>query len=143
MCGAHAAVRSLVAEMVGGNDRPTILDIEAGLEHLSRGTARGVDTLLVIVEPYFKSMETAARMAELGRELGIGKVYAVANKVASADDEKELRAFCGTKFLEILGIVPQDELVRNAERQGVGPLDIATTSPAIDRIGELARALTP
>lgn len=142
MCGAHAAVRSLVAEMVGGNDRPTILDIEAGLEHLSRGTARGVDTLLVIVEPYFKSMETAARMAELGRELGIGKVYGVANKVAGADDEKELRAFFSTKGLKILGIVPQDELVRNAERQGVGPLDLADTSPAINRIGEIARALT-
>ena len=141
MCGAHAAVRSLVAEMVGGNDRPTVVDIEAGLEHLSRGTASGVDTLLVIVEPYFKSMETAARVSELGHELGIGKVFGVANKVSSSDEERDLRAFCGARGLGILGVVPQDELVRTAERRGVGPLDIAASGPAIESIGKLAQAL--
>ena len=143
MCGAHAAVRSLVGEMVGGHDRPTVVDIEAGLEHLSRGTARGVDTLLIVFEPYFKSMETAARMNELGRELGIGKVYGVANKVSSPDEERDLRDFCKARGLEVMAVIPLDPVVRTAERGGVGPLDVASTSPAIERIGELARALTP
>lgn len=142
MCGPHAAVRSLVAELVGGAERPTIVDIEAGLEHLSRGTARGVDTLLVIVEPYFKSMEMAARTGELGRELGIGKVFGIANKVSNAEEEKDLRDFCTARGLEILGVVPQDEMVRAAERRGVGPLDIGPSGPAIDSIGSIARALT-
>jgi len=143
MCGAHAAVRSLVAEMVGSHERPTVIDIEAGLEHLSRGTARGVDTLLIVFEPYFKSMETAARMNELGHELGIAKVFGVANKVSSADEERELRDFCAARGLEVIAVIPQDPVVRDAERGGVGPLDVKESSPAIDRIGELARALTP
>src|SRR6266542_103235 len=60
MCGAHAAVRHLL----GGMHEPnviTVIDMEAGLEHLSRGTDRHVDTLLVVVEPYVKALETARR----------------------------------------------------------------------------------
>ena len=128
--------------MVDGHDRPTVVDIEAGLEHLSRGTARGVDTLLIVFEPYFKSMETAARMSELGRELGIARVLGVANKVSSAEDERELLEFCGARGLEVIAVIPLDPVVRDAERAGVGPLDVAQSSPAIDRIGELARTLT-
>ena len=59
----------------------TVVDMEAGLEHLSRGTDRHVDTLLVVLEPYFKALETARRCAELGRELGIPRVWGVANKL--------------------------------------------------------------
>jgi len=51
-----------------------VLDMEAGVEHLSRGTTRNTDTLLVVAEPYYKSLETAARVAALGRELGIARV---------------------------------------------------------------------
>lgn len=142
MCGAHAAVRSLLGEMVGSSDRPTVVDIEAGLEHLSRGTARGVDTLLVVVEPYFKSMETAARMSELGRELGIGTVLAVANKVGDADEENDLRSFCSSHGMDLAAVVPRDPTVMAAERRGVGPLDVANTSLAIDRIGQLAETLS-
>ncbi|GAC1431650.1 MAG: hypothetical protein NVSMB68_04000 [Thermoanaerobaculia bacterium] len=142
MCSAHGAVRILLGEIVGSEKRPTVVDIEAGLEHLSRGTARNVDTLLAVFEPYFKSMETAARMSELGRELGIARVLGVANKVSSADEERELREFCAGKGLEVIAVIPQDPSVREAERAGVGPLDVTQSSPAIDRIGELARTLT-
>ena len=57
----------------------TVVDMEAGLEHLSRGTDRHVDTLLVVAEPYFKALETARRCVELGRELNIPRIAAVAN----------------------------------------------------------------
>lgn len=141
MCGAHAAVRSLVGEMVGGQDRPTVVDIEAGLEHLSRGTAKHVDALLVVVEPYFKSMETGSRMIELGRELGIPKLYVVANKLRSADDEEQITGFFRSRGAEVLAQIPEDATVLQAERAGVGPLDVASSSPAIDRIAELARKI--
>lgn len=141
MCGAHAAVRSLLAGMIDGSLGHTVVDIEAGLEHLSRGTARSVDTLLVIVEPYFKSLETGARMAELGRELGIGHVYVVANKVGDAEDERELVTFCERRDLDLKAIVPRDAFVIAAERQGVGPLDITSTGPAVDAIRTLAADL--
>jgi CO dehydrogenase maturation factor len=63
-------LRGLVAE----TSRTAIVDLEAGLEHLSRGTARHVDTLLVVGEPYFKSLEAAQRSFTLARDLGIAHI---------------------------------------------------------------------
>ena len=79
MCGAHAAVRHLLGGMQELNVI-TVIDMEAGLEHLSRGTDRHVDALLVVAEPYFKALETARRCVELGRELKIPRVAAVARR---------------------------------------------------------------
>ena len=64
-----------------------IVDLEAGLEHLSRGTARHVDTLLVVGEPYFKSLEAAHRSFTLARDLGIAHIHMVANKIRTPRDE--------------------------------------------------------
>lgn len=141
MCGSHAAVRSLVGEMVGGQDRPTVIDIEAGLEHLSRGTARHVDALLVVVEPYFKSMETGSRIVELARELGIPKIWVVANKLRTADDEEQIASFFRSRGAQVLAQIPEDATMLQAERSGIGPLDVSSSSPAIDGIAELARTM--
>ena len=62
-------MRALIQEMVEQYDQPTIVDMEAGLEHLSRGTIRYVDCILIIIEPYFKSMETGAQLNRLAKEL--------------------------------------------------------------------------
>ena len=141
MCSAHGAVRVLLGEIVGSEKRPTIVDIEAGLEHLSRGTARNVDTLLAIFEPYYKSMETAARVTELAHELGIPHVYGVANKVRSADDEKALREFAQNHNIELLGSIPDDETMGRADRAGVAPLDFDANGPAVTAISALASRL--
>lgn len=141
MCSAHGAVRVLLGEIVGSEKRPTVVDIEAGLEHLSRGTARNVDTLLAVFEPYYKSMETAARVAELASELGISHVYGVANKVRSADDEKALREFARQRGIPLLGSIPDDEAMARADRAGVAPLDFDAGAPAVRAISELASRL--
>jgi CO dehydrogenase maturation factor len=70
----HMPPRELTATIAGEGPGHVVLDMEAGVEHLSRGTARNTDTLLVIVEPDYKALETAARVARLGRELGIVRV---------------------------------------------------------------------
>ena len=70
----------------------TVVDLEAGLEHLSRGTARHVDTLLLIAEPYFKSLEAAQRSFALAKDLGISRIQMVANKIRSPRDEDNRRA---------------------------------------------------
>lgn len=134
-------MRILLGEMVEKYDQPTVVDIEAGLEHLSRGTLRHVETLLIVVEPYFKSMETAARMHELGRELGIGRVMAVANKLRSRQDQQDIYDYCYAKGVEVGATVPLDETVEQAERRGVGPLDVTESSPAIEAIRTLAGTL--
>lgn len=142
MCRSHAAVRSLVTEMVEKFDRPTVIDMEAGLEHLSRGTGQKVDTMLIVLEPYYKSMETAARISEIASEVeDLDHIYAVANKVRSQDDESALRQFCQQRDLDLIAIVPEDETVRHADRHGVALLDHDTSAPAVLSITALAEKL--
>ena len=80
MCQPHAIARGLMAN-VGDWADVTVTDMEAGLEHLSRGTAEHADVMLIVVEPYFRSLDTGSRAADLARELGIRTIYFVANKV--------------------------------------------------------------
>ena len=88
MCGAHAAVRGLIGEIVskGDDERDIIVDMEAGLEHLSRGTGKHLSAFVATIEPYYRSMEVAGRVAALAAELGVGEVWAVANKVRDTGD---------------------------------------------------------
>lgn len=141
MCGPHAAVRMLVGELIERNRRNTVVDMEAGVEHLSRGTIRFVDCALVVVEPYFKSMETGARIARLAGELGVGAVYAVANKVRSEADRKALENFCNERGLKLHARIPFDESLLQAEREGRAPLDHAPQGAAIQALAELAGKL--
>jgi CO dehydrogenase maturation factor len=118
----------------------TVVDMEAGLEHLSRGTGRHVDTLLVTLEPYYKALETARRCAELGRELGIGRVFGVANKLRGPHDREAVQAYAAGHGLRVVGEVPFDESVYDAELAGrVPPAD--TSTPAGRAVEELAAAL--
>jgi CO dehydrogenase maturation factor len=87
MCAAHATVRGLLHDVTEQSET-VVIDMEAGLEHLSRGTPRYVDTLLLVAEPYFKSMETAARSKAMAEELGIPRILAVPNKIRGAQDER-------------------------------------------------------
>ncbi len=115
--------------------------MEAGLEHLKRGTLEHADTLLIIIEPYFKSLEAAGRVVELARNLGVPTIYAVANKVQSTRDETAIRSFCATKTLPLMAVVPLDEDVSEAERLGRAPIDFAPQAAAVAAIRELARGV--
>jgi CO dehydrogenase maturation factor len=139
MCGAHAAVRHLLGGMMQATHPLTIVDMEAGLEHLSRGTARHVDTLLVMLEPYYKALETGRRAAELGREIGVKRVAAVANKLRDDADRVAVRAFAAAHGLEILAEVPLDDRIRKSDLTGGAAIDVPD-SPAVAAIGALARA---
>jgi len=142
MCRSHAAVRSLVAEMVEKHDRPTVIDMEAGLEHLSRGTGQKVDTMLIVLEPYYKSMETAARIKEIASEVEeLGHVYAVANKTRSQEDEAALQRFCQQRNLNLIAMVPDDDTVRQADRLGLALLDYDASAAAVQSINILAEKL--
>lgn len=141
MCGAHAAVRSLIAEMVQQYAHPTIVDMEAGLEHLSRGTTRHVDTMLIIIEPYYRSMETGARMHTLGQELGIRQVYTVANKSRSPEDDRAIQQFCQQRDMQLMTTLPEDETIVKADRAGIAPLDYDASGVAVARLAELAAQL--
>ena len=141
MCGAHAAVRTLVSEMVSQYERPTIVDMEAGLEHLSRGTTKHVDCMLSVIEPYYKSMETGARINELAKELGIKKVFGIANKVRGSEDEQAIREFCEKRKVKLLSLIPFDESLLEADRIGIAPLDYEISGIAVQTMTDMAHKL--
>src|SRR5262245_33452259 len=120
MCGAHAAVRHLLGELHERNVI-TVVDMEAGLEHLSRGTDRNADVLLAVAEPYFKSLETARRCIELARELKIPRAATVANKFRSKNDLETVRKYFAAHNIDVLAEVPYDEKIQAADLAGAAP----------------------
>jgi CO dehydrogenase maturation factor len=124
-----------------GVDEVTIVDMEASIEHLTRGTVRNVDLLLVVTEPYFRSLETAGRIAPLARELGIPRVAAIANKLRTPRDEEAVRAYCAAHDLDVIAAVPFDEAVTEADAQGRALLDHAPEAAAVRAVAGLAGRL--
>jgi len=131
-------VRGVLGGLVAGASRTTIVDLEAGLEHLSRGTARYVDTLFVVGEPYFKSLETASRSFALARELGIGRIRMIANKVRTPRDEDGVREYAARHGLPIATVVPYDDAVVAADERGMALVEYGPAAPSVAAIRGLA-----
>ena len=142
MCRTHATVRRMLGELIAGGDDMTVVDMEAGLEHLSRGTTRASDTMLVVAEPYFKSLETARRGCELAKELGIPHVFVVANKSRGPHDDEAIRTFCERSGLDLLTTVSFDETVLEAELGGAAVLDVNAQTCSVVQIQRLADLIT-
>lgn len=118
-----------------------ILDMEASIEHLTRGTLRHVDVLLVIAEPYYRSLETAGRTVPLARDLGLERIWIVGNKVQSAADEAAIREYCDRRGFEVVGMTPFDESISEADRRGRSLIDHAAEAPAVQALAALADRL--
>jgi len=144
LCSAHAAVSAVLADLGGRERFLTVLDMEASPEHLSRGTVRHADVLLLVTEPYYRSLETARRMAGLAQELAIPHIAVVANKVRSSIDEEGLREFCQRHALECVATIPWSDAVIDADLRGGRVLDDAPDDPAVAAIADLTeRMLSP
>lgn len=116
-CPENAFVRSLVAHSLLDEGMALVLDMEAGVEHLSRGTIRAVDKLLVVVEPGRRSVETAYRIKNMADNIGLSQISVIGNKIRSETDRKYLEeTFTDIHFA---GFVPYDERLREAEINGV------------------------
>jgi len=126
-CGGHATVRSLLGEALEQHAEVTLVDMEAGLEHLSRsgGTLAYADVLLVVMEPTRKSVITAARTLALADELGIGRVYGLGNKAHLPEDAEFFAAATAEHGVELAGVIPHHAGVAQADRDGAS----VTTEP--------------
>ena len=134
----HATVRSVIEAAGDSPEDVCILDTEASPEHLSRGTARYADGMLVVVEPYYKSLETGRRMAVLARDLGLERVALVANKIRDDAELAAVREFAEANDLEVAAVIPFDENLPQAERAQRAPLDYAPDTSAVAAIDRLA-----
>lgn len=131
-------MRSLVGEIVSTASELTVMDMEASIEHMSRGTVRYVDALLVVVEPYYRSLETAGRIIPLAEGLGIKRIYGIANKLRSPQDEEAVRAYCRSHNLQLIATIPFDENVVEADRTGRAVIDYDASSSIVKELSGVA-----
>lgn len=119
-CGSHASVRSILGAAIEEEADVTLVDMEAGLEHLSRsgGTLAYADVLLVIMEPSRKSILTAGRTIQLAEELGLHRVYGVGNKANLPDDVEFFETVAAEYGVPLAGIVPKNADVFESDRAG-------------------------
>jgi len=123
------------------NDDISLLDMEASIEHLGRATPQGVDVLFVVVEPYYRALETASRIAPLARDLKIPRLITIANKVRDAEDSRVIRDFCAAHDLELGLELRYDDAVREADRQGRALIDVAPNASTVTAVRAFAKTL--
>jgi CO dehydrogenase maturation factor len=142
LCGQHVAVQNILGDRPSGDSNEvTILDMEASLEHLARGTVRHADVLLVVTEPYYRSLETTGRLVPLARDLGIGHVWIVANKLRSERDTAAISEYCERHGFSLEASIPFDDAITEADQTGRSLIDVAPDSRAVAAIEDLADAL--
>ena len=121
LCPENALLKALVTHLLLRKNQSLILDMEAGVEHLGRGTAGSVDAFVIVVEPGLRSLGTAEQIRGLAGEIGIKQIYLVANKVRSAEDETFVRSHAGG--LPVLGSLPYTTAAVGADQDGVAVFD--------------------
>jgi CO dehydrogenase maturation factor len=140
-CPANAVVRNLLRHLILERDEVVILDMEAGVEHMGRGTTKHVDTMLIVVDANMKALETAKRIHELGVNAGMKRVFLVGNKIADKTQMEVIDKFAKINGLEILDFVPFDLKVVEAEMRGETPLKYWEDSKAMIAIENLSEKL--
>ena len=124
VCPEHVILKRLLSHMIIQRDEVVIMDMEAGLEHLSRGTTDMVDQFIVVVEPGARSIQTYHSVQRLAKDLGVNKVSVVANKVRDEYDEAFIREHVPEE--DLLGMIHYNGAVSDADRRCASPYDIAT-----------------
>jgi len=133
ICPESVLLRTLVTHMVLLRDEVVVMDMEAGIEHLGRATAKGVDWLIVVVEPGRRSVETALHVRQLAVDLGLHRVAVVGNKIRREADEAFLRK--NLPDLPFLGFIPFDERIIEADLKGIPPYE------AVPELSEVAATI--
>jgi CO dehydrogenase maturation factor len=137
-CPENALLEALVAHILLRRDEVVIIDMEAGVEHLGRATARAVDKMIIVVEPGKGSIETAYRIRELAKDIGLKNIAVVANKIRSEQDRNFL--ISAMPDFEFLGFIPYDQSIIEA---GLGNFPLINSSPeVISQVQDIAARLS-
>ena len=136
-CPENALLQALITHLVVFRNEVVILDMEAGIEHLGRATAKAVDKLIVVVEPSRRAVETAYRIAKLAQDISLSNIAAVGNKLRSQAEREFL--ISSLPGFEILGFIPYDQAIVDAD---LGNLPLVDASqPIITEVRNIHQAL--
>ncbi len=120
-CPENTLLKALLTHLLVARNEVVILDMEAGIEHLGRGTAGAVDKLIIVVEPGRRSIETAFSIKKLAAEIGLQNVAVVGNKVRSQSDREFI--ISSLPGFEFLGFIPYDQAIVDADLDSLSILD--------------------
>jgi len=120
-CPENVLIKALVSDLILYKQEAVIMDMEAGVEHLGRATARGVDTLLVVLEPGQRSIDSTRRIIKMAGDIGIEKIKLVANKIVTAEDVTFIQD--SLTGWDLIGQVPYSEKLRLSDRSKKSVLD--------------------
>jgi len=128
-CPENAFLRAILRHAIFKKKDVLIMDMEAGIEHLGRGTARGVDLLIAVVEPGMRSFETLNRIEKLARDIGIDRVAVVVNKFIENERTREL-----LKKIDkpILGVIPYSQDFIKADLENIPPYKVVDLKPFVE-----------
>ncbi len=137
ICPESTMLKALVTHLLLHRREHLVLDMEAGVEHLGRGTAKAVDRLVVVVEPGRRSLDTARHIRRLAADLGLNKLALVGNKIRGLKDEEFLSQHLSD--FEFLGFLPFDEEIIEADLNAASPFDRA--SPVKEEVVKIVEGL--
>lgn len=123
VCPEHVMLKAILSSLSYRKDDVVIMDMEAGLEHLGRGTAGNMDQFIVVIEPGARSIETYEKVKLLAKDLGVKRVRVVANKVRDQADEEYIRSRIPSD--DLLGCIHYNRDIIDADRQGKSPYDFS------------------
>ncbi len=137
VCPEHVMLKSILSSLTYRKDDVVIMDMEAGLEHLGRGTAANMDQFIVVIEPGARSVQTYRNVKRLAKDLGVKRVRVVANKIRDEQDEAFVRNSIPAE--DLLGCIHYNADIIDADRQGKSPYDFSPT--AIEEIRQIKAIL--
>ena len=137
VCPEHVMLKAILSSLTYRKNDVVIMDMEAGLEHLGRGTAANMDQFIVVIEPGSRSVQTYQNVKRLASDLGVKQVRVVANKIRDERDEAFIRSAIPAEVL--LGFVHYNPEIMDADRQGMSPYDCSPT--AIEEIRKIKTIL--
>lgn len=147
ICPASTVLKALMVHLVLGRDDAVVMDMEAGIEHLGRATAQSMDALGLVVDEGPWSVQTALRVKELAGDLGLKRLFAVANRIQNADAVSRIAARLGEVGVPLLGHLPVDPRLVQSVIRPDGDSQFAPTEallhyrPMVEQIIEQVKTL--
>lgn len=137
LCPENALIRTLLYNLFVKRDEVIIVDFEAGLEHLGRGTAKGIDVMLVVTEPSQKSLDLSAKIIKLSKKLGIVNIFLIVNKLIDDSQLEFINKRVEEWEIPLYHSIPYDREIGKADLEGASPIDYNPESEAVRSIKSL------
>jgi len=140
MCAPNAVIRELLRHLIVERDEAVVLDMEAGVEHIGRGTAKHVDVLLVVTDSNLKALEIGKKIKDLAEKSKIENIYFIANRVMTDSQKNAIETFAQKNEIPILHFIPFDQGIIEKDMKGISPLSFKKLE-AIKAIDEISYKL--